>query len=312
MKTAILVPLLALVLEVLPVVVYSKQVSTTLLDRVLRPYDFHDWHNNRARLVVVREHTDALERIDLTGVILQSQNDDTIPSNYTNTTTELSLVDLIVLYETTDDWPRLGIGANMVKHYQDHTVYCCTAKVAKTRLCQDVGALIVNHDRFQGIHIQVAIPAQSTFQIPLRVFIEVDRPAMNQSLAQTANQIIPPSNVTENETSTPVFHLGVDNEKGSFVVAMANCNPQGRTVQVQGVIQWKRTVQHSPSRFAPVLVLAVLVFMAAFVRWNATHDYKYYTSAIANNGVELAPRHDEKQNSDELSSSAGLDERELT
>jgi hypothetical protein len=264
------------------------------------PYDF-DWHNNFARLAVVQVEA-PLEWMDLSQIVVVSSSVSVVPQadpnpnpsslhNNNNNQTELSsffMLDVLVFYlpaaSKTDDWPHTaGVGAHTVKQYQDHVVYCCTPKAVRAGLCHTPDRVLLNRPLFRGVQIQVEliIPAfqqehdtASSLEVPLGIVIDiVPQPSAQTNASSSSSPVVVlldsnggVPNGTTTTTTPQRLRLEVEPQEegrgGTFVVAVANCNPNGRTVQVQGSIEWQPLSSSSANGHDTILVVMVVATAA--------------------------------------------------
>eukprot|EP00590_Aulacoseira_subarctica_P009913 CAMPEP_0172417584 /NCGR_PEP_ID=MMETSP1064-20121228/4121_1 /TAXON_ID=202472 /ORGANISM="Aulacoseira subarctica , Strain CCAP 1002/5" /LENGTH=559 /DNA_ID=CAMNT_0013156027 /DNA_START=141 /DNA_END=1820 /DNA_ORIENTATION=+ len=123
-----------------------------------------------------------------------------------------SKIDIVVFREPDDchrstsgcDWTKLGVGAS---DSYGNLRWCCANDAIQLNMCtgkNDYGRLILNASLFKGSTRSITIDANGKQEI---------------------------------HVSSPL--LSVDEGSGNYVMVMANCNDEGRTVDVAGWYSWK-------------------------------------------------------------------------
>ena len=119
------------------------------------------------------------------------------------------------------DWVELGIGQGVFGRLQ----WCCTEDDFSRGRCDGpVGQLIVNQDKFKGQRRSLQIPG--------------------------------PPNMIQNQVITdPIVVIPAGAESGKYVLLMANCNINGRLVEVEGTYAFQ-----SKSGFLPANLIGTMRF----------------------------------------------------
>jgi hypothetical protein len=120
------------------------------------------------------------------------------------------------------DWPDLGIGART----EDGVIrYCCSNDAIDLGLCQgsQYGRLIMDATKFSGKHRYKNVPAAGEFDEQLKY-----------------------------------GRFEQKSDSGKYVLAMANCNDEGRPVKVKGHTIWK-----SVHGYLPADLFGLMYFFAA-------------------------------------------------
>jgi hypothetical protein len=151
-------------------------------------------------------------------------------------------IDIVVFREPDDchrstngcDWTKLGVGATDT---YGNLRWCCANDAIALNMCtgrSDYGRLIVNETLFKGTIRSLPIDATG-----------------KQDVYVTSSQI------------------SVDEGSGNYVLVMANCNAEGRTVTVSGWYSWKSKGGYLPGDLFGALYyfIFLVVVYAVLLAW---------------------------------------------
>lgn len=153
-----------------------------------------------------------------------------------------SVVDVVLFYEPQDcintaatqsrpggcDWTKLGIGENG----NGELLWCCTEDHFEMGLCDGpVDRLIVDRNTFQGQMRSLDIPG-------------------------------PPDLVSKQILKNPVFDIPATSGSGKYILIMANCNVNGRLVEVEGSYAFRSKAGYLPANLIGTMRFYFLMLVA--------------------------------------------------
>ncbi|KAI2490588.1 Lung seven transmembrane receptor [Fragilaria crotonensis] len=153
-----------------------------------------------------------------------------------------SVVDVVLFYEPQDcintaptqsrpggcDWTKLGIGGNG----NGELLFCCTEDHFEMGLCDGpVDRLIVDRNTFQGQMRSLDIPG-------------------------------PPDLVSKQILKNPVFDIPATSGSGKYILIMANCNVNGRLVEVEGSYAFRSKAGYLPANLIGTMRFYFLMLVA--------------------------------------------------